>query len=78
MTPAQHATAAADQLATSKLGAVNQVRYARLATVHAVLSTALGIGADYTAADTLLATATTAAWSPYLVDQALAHAHLAP
>ena len=76
MTPAQHATAAAQALTDAKTPVYNGIPHARLAQVHAVLSKKAGTGTDYTTAEQLLASAE-APWSTHLLDQALAHAHLA-
>jgi hypothetical protein len=76
MTPAAHATAAAQALADAKAPTANGIPYARLALIHAVLSKKAGTGSDYTTAEQLLA-AGEAPWNGDLLDQALAHAHLA-
>jgi hypothetical protein len=80
MTPEQHATAADAELNKSTAPGARvetRTRYARIALVHAVLATKAGTGSDYTDAETLLAAGAASDWSPYLLDQALVHAHLA-
>ena len=79
MTPAEHATEAAEQLALSTQATEmhSRTRYARLAQVHATLAHAAGTGDDYATAEEMLASAKSAPWSGHLIDQALAHATLA-
>jgi hypothetical protein len=76
MTPAAHATEAAAALNRAKAPTPNGIPHAKVALVHAVLSKKTGAGADYATAEELLA-AGEAPWNQHLLDQALAHAHLA-
>ncbi|TFV67222.1 UNVERIFIED_ORG: hypothetical protein E4P37_03430 [Bacillus sp. AZ43] len=77
MTPAQHATEAAASLTRAKTPVRNGVPHARIAVVHAVLSKKAGTGTDYTTAEQLLLDGEAAPRTD-AIDQALAHAHLAP
>jgi hypothetical protein len=76
MTPAQHATAAAQELAAA--ATPDGLPHARLAQVHAALSKRAGTGTEYTNAEQLITAASGAAANVVpLLDQALAWALLA-
>ena len=73
MTPAQHATAAADRLTAGT--------YPRIAEAHAILSKAAGTGTHYVAAEAELVSAELGHLPPVSrtahADLAVVHAHLA-
>lgn len=79
MTPAQHATEAANLLAatTAPADSITGRRNARLAQVHAVLSTKAGTGSNYTSAETELTFAATPTGTTANLDRAHAYALLA-